>query len=366
MWSVRNASRFGSAMSFTTIFAALAGVFSIPTLLPPRPPGRISVMSFNVENLFDARDDPATNDETYLPALQKGSAKHQMRCRQIHIKKWREDCLNLNWTESLLKEKLRRISQVILAAGSGPDLVLLQEIENLSILQRLSSDFLSKTSYHAVLLEGTDERGIDVGLLSRWPLAAPPKLHKIPFGSAFSRLEAATRGILEVRLKSPFGSVRVFVLHLPSAFHPARMREAALDELDRLTSAPARELVLVGGDFNVSAREERRRARIQRAHSTRWCVSHLVGCKDCQGTVYHRGWSFFDQIWMLRQSESMGWRLVPESVRVIRELDFQHSSQGPGPLRFRTGSWGRIEGVSDHWPVYAEIEAPRPTNGVLR
>jgi endonuclease/exonuclease/phosphatase family metal-dependent hydrolase len=344
-------------MSFTSIFAALVGVFQSPFSLPPRTEGRISVLSFNVENLFDTQDDPFKSDETYLPASQKSSSKHQVRCHQIRIKKWREDCLHLNWDEKLLREKLRRIARVILAAGGGPDIVLLQEIENIGILQRLAREYLTKVGYHAVLLEGADERGIDVGLLSRWPLRSPPKLHKV---------ESASRGILEVRLRSPFGPAKVFVLHLPSAFHPARMREETIDQLERLTSASSRELVLAGGDFNVSAREERRRGRIQKAQSGRWRVSHMEGCKDCRGTVYHREWSFFDQIWMLRKSESLGWRLVPESVRVMGELDFQHSSRARGPLRFSSGPRGLIEGISDHWPVYVEIEAPRPLNGVLR
>jgi endonuclease/exonuclease/phosphatase family metal-dependent hydrolase len=353
-------------MMLSTIVAALTGIFSSPFSLPPKAEDRISVLSFNVENLFDLKDDPIKSDETYLPSSQKGSPRHLRRCHQIRIKKWREDCLHLDWSEGLLREKLKRISQVILAAGGGPDLVLLQEVENLSILRRLESEFLSQAGYHAVLIEGADERGIDVALLSRWPLAATPKLHAIPFGLDSSRSEAATRGLLEVQINSPFGPIRVFVLHLPSAFHPARMRERALGELERLTSGPTRELVLVGGDFNVSAREELRRGRILRAHSTRWRVSHLEGCSACLGTVFHKGWSFFDQIWMLRRSESLGWRLVPESIRVIRELDFQRSSQGPGPLRFRKGFLGLIEGISDHWPLYVEIEAPRQLTGVLR
>lgn len=353
-------------MMLATIFAALTGFFSSPFFLPPKAEGRISVLSFNVENLFDLEDDPEKSDETYLPSSQKGSPRHRQQCHQIRIKKWREDCLHLDWSEGLLREKLKRISQVILAAGGGPDLVLLQEVENFRVLQRLEREFLSKAGYHTVLLEGADERGIDVALLSRWPLAARPKLHKIPFGRNSSRSEAATRGLLEVHINSPFGPIRVFVLHLPSAFHPARMRERALGELERLTSGPTRELVLVGGDFNVSAREERLRGRIQAAHSTRWRVSHLEGCSACLGTVFHNGWSFFDQIWMLRRSESLGWRLVPESIRVIRELDSQHSRQGPGPLRYRKGFLGLIEGVSDHWPVYVEIEGPRQATGVLR
>jgi endonuclease/exonuclease/phosphatase family metal-dependent hydrolase len=353
-------------MILSSLLAAISGLFSSPFSLPPRPENRISVLSFNVENLFDAQDDPQKSDESYLPASEKGNSEHVARCRRIRIKKWREDCLHLDWSERLLKEKLRRISQVILAAGGGPDLVLLQEVENLGILQRLAREFLASAGYTPVLLEGADERGIDVGLLSRWPLAAPAKLHEIRFGSEFSGSEVATRGILEVHLKSPFGPVRVFVVHLPSAFHPPRMRELALDELDRLSSAPRKELVLVGGDFNVSAREERRRGRIKKAHSSRWRVSHLEGCRYCKGTSFHGSWSFFDQIWMLRNSEAWGWRLVPESIRVIQGLDFQQSSQAPGPLRFRRGSWGQVEGVSDHWPVYAEIAVPSKLGGLPR
>ena len=53
----------------------------------------ISIMAFNVENLFDARDDPGKSDETYLPANKKKAKAHITKCEQITVRRWREQCL---------------------------------------------------------------------------------------------------------------------------------------------------------------------------------------------------------------------------------------------------------------------------------
>ena len=39
--------------------------------------GALTVMTYNVENLFDSLDDPGKDDETYLPIEVKKTARHR-------------------------------------------------------------------------------------------------------------------------------------------------------------------------------------------------------------------------------------------------------------------------------------------------
>ena len=87
-------------------------------------------MAFNVENLFDARDDPGKSDETYLPANKKKAKAHITKCEQITVRRWREQCLYWDWNEVVVEKKLRAVSDAIKQVndGLGPDIIALQEV----------------------------------------------------------------------------------------------------------------------------------------------------------------------------------------------------------------------------------------------
>ena len=97
--------------------------------------GKFSVMTWNVENLFDfVVPHPSS------PPLPKV----------------REYKLNIS-----------RVAQTIQAAGF-PTVIGFQEVENLGILEDIAADpLLVEYDYQAALIEGTDSRGIDVGYLVR-------------------------------------------------------------------------------------------------------------------------------------------------------------------------------------------------------
>ena len=60
--------------------------------------GSISVMAFNVENLFDTIDDPEKNDETYIPLSQK-TPRMLAKCSGLAKDHWRQSCRYTNWTQ---------------------------------------------------------------------------------------------------------------------------------------------------------------------------------------------------------------------------------------------------------------------------
>ncbi len=110
--------------------------------------GQFSVMTWNVENLFD------------ILAPHPSSPPRPRKAEY--------------------EQHLERIARTIIAAGS-PAIIALQEVENVGILDDLAAlGLLSEFSYHGYLLEGTDSRGIDVGYLIREDLVQVLDLKQLP------------------------------------------------------------------------------------------------------------------------------------------------------------------------------------------
>ena len=106
--------------------------------------GDLRICFYNVENLFDTADDPATQDDEFTPS---GARR---------------------WTPRRLRQKLDGLSRVVAAMGEGrpPALIGLAEVENDSVLRRwLRSDGMWRSGYRYVMTDGLDARGIDVALL---------------------------------------------------------------------------------------------------------------------------------------------------------------------------------------------------------
>lgn len=324
-------------------------------------------MNFNVENLFDNMDDADREDHTYFPLAKKKTPEHQALCAKLEKPFHREECLTLDWSDDVLQVKLQNIAQIILGVeGHGPDILVLQEVENDRILGRLNKDFLSKAGYQTqVLLEGPDERGIDIAVLSRFPQAGKPVLHKIPYAAkndSDKKWMAKSRGILEVKLQLPNKeTLTVFGVHFPSQANPRYWREQAVTALSQLIQEQAAQgPVVASGDFNITRVEEQETRFFGEKFSSVSMVSHLVGCKTCEGTHnYRRDWSFLDVMLFsknLGPDGNSGYELKTDSITVIRK-DPLHL-WGDYPKRFKPE---KKEGVSDHFPLYARLGLRKKT-----
>ena len=103
---------------------------------------------YNLENLFDIYDDPAKNDEEFLP-----------------------DGKN-NWTQAKYEKKLYNMAHVIRAMkednGVYHTVLGVSEIENRLVLEDLVSEAeIAEADYQIVHYDGPDRRGVDVALLYR-------------------------------------------------------------------------------------------------------------------------------------------------------------------------------------------------------
>ncbi|MEO1326495.1 MAG: endonuclease/exonuclease/phosphatase family protein [Pseudomonadota bacterium] len=325
-------------------------------------PAAVTIMTFNVENLFDTEDDPGKDDHAYFPRSAKNDAEHIAKCEPIEVERWKWECLELNWDESALTFKLEQLAKSILQVndGLGPDIIALQEVENLRVLTRLATEYLAIAGYtEIVLIEGRDIRGIDVAFLSRLPLVGEPTLH--PFNvSEYPDRENDTRGVLEATFELPDGSaITGFAVHFPAPFHPIEMRELAYDHLNSLrANVPDDQLVFAAGDFNTPQREMTNTTIMDDRVRPYWRVAHELGCEGCRGTNYWRtgnSWSFLDMI-LVSRTDAPSWDLQVGQTYIANQYPDQMNADGT-VKRFNLTE---REGVSDHLPLVVTLMADRP------
>ncbi|MDH3621467.1 MAG: endonuclease/exonuclease/phosphatase family protein [Gammaproteobacteria bacterium] len=348
------------ALSTFFLLTGCATVDEQDTTEAATAPLAVTVMTFNVQNLFDNVDDPGKDDKAYLPIEAKQDQDHIDACNEITVASWRDECLNLDWSLAAIEHKLTVLADTIrqVEGGLGADIIALQEVENLMILERLRTGYLAELGYEpAILVEGSDLRGIDVAFLSRFPLARPPVLHPLRL-PGFPDRAGDTRGVLQADFLLPNGLILTgFSVHFPAPHLPTGMRVAAYTHLNVLLKAlPDSRHAFAAGDFNTTSGEDDEKRLLDRYARPHWTLAHDVGCERCKGSYYYRRdgrWSFLDTIFF---AEARGGnttaRIRAESVRIANLNPAQVSRDGT-PERFRSA---RGTGVSDHWPMIATLE----------
>ncbi len=320
----------------------------------------VTLMTFNAQNLFDSIDDPNKDDKAYLPIENKHDEPHIRACNEIPVESWRDECLNLDWDEAALDHKLNVMADTIRQVndGRGADIIVFQEVENQPVLDRLRSEKLADLGYlPAILIEGTDVRGIDVAMLSKFPLHDEPVLH--PFSvPEYPERAGDTRGVLQATFTLPNGSLLSgFAVHFPAPYHPTPMRVAAYEHLNVLLEAlPADHHAFAAGDFNTTSTEDQREGLLDTYVRPHWTLAHDIGCDGCRGTYYYGrddNWSFLDMILFApaRGGKTTA-QIRGDSIAIANGYAPQVSKNGtPEHFRSENGT-----GVSDHWPMIATVE----------
>jgi len=323
------------------------------------PTPAVTVMTFNVQNLFDNVDDPGKDDKAYLPIDAKQSGIHISECKKIEVESWRDECLNLDWSDEAIEHKLSVLATTIkqVGGGRGTDIIALQEVENASILERLRNEYLVDSGYlPGILVEGTDVRGVDVAFLSRLPILGEPKLHPLVLEAFPDRL-GDTRGVLEATFELPDGSLLTgYSVHFPAPFHPTEMRVLAYQHLNAIRNElPANRNIFAAGDFNTTSSEDEQQGILERFVRPFWSVAHDA-CDGCPGTQYYArddSWSFLDMIlYSPASGENTTWKIRADSVQLANRTAAQVTADGV-PNRYRSAA---RTGVSDHWPIVATIQ----------
>jgi len=311
------------------------------------------IVFYNVENLFDTRNDSLTNDEEFLPEGDK------------------------NWTNERFRRKIVRIYQTIVALGEGemPAVIGLSEIENRDVLNRLIYDTpLNRIGYHIIHRESPDARGIDVAMLYRPDIFEPDSSAwlKVPLPGG-----EATREILLVKGRIwKNDTIHVYVNHWPSRYGGAggsnakRLAAAsmlAVSVKQFLSSIPSSNIIIMG-DFNDEPGDESLQVLNKilvnegaDSHSLLINLSVKTSLTDIEGTIKHQGsWSVFDQILVSPSliSGNNGLKLVSEKTEIFRAgflMEPDETYTGYKPFRTYSGP-GYNNGFSDHLPVSILIE----------
>jgi len=301
------------------------------------------MMFYNVENLFDTIDNPATSDEEFLP-----------------------DGTN-QWNSARYWRKVKNLYQVIAAAGDSqpPEIIALCEVEEIAPLFHLTrSTPLSKFQYSIVYHPSPDERGIEVALLVRndkVKIIYQKAIH-ISFPSDTLNF---TRDILQVGLLIGTDTLNVFVNHWPSRrggqaqsehlrLHTAQMLLGAIDSLKR--NNPGSKCVITG-DFNDEPDNASMQLLTKGTNIINLSQELKKFCR-CGSIKYQSYWSMFDQF-LVSESLLVGKGIYTKNsaIRILENpflLTADSVYGGKKPLRTYQGP-RYVGGYSDHLPVVLEF-----------
>jgi len=184
-----------------------------------------SIMTWNVENLFDVLDPHPSSPEK--PALRD------------------------------YKISITKVANTILYAGA-PTIVALQEVENIAILEDITKhEVLDKFGYQPFLIEGTDSRYIDNGYLVRTDIAKVLEVEQLIAPDGLTS-RPPLRILVEIQTES--GPLRANLLNNhftsmsggESATEPQRIAQAAWNATitNELLAEEPDALIVVLGDLN--------------------------------------------------------------------------------------------------------------------
>ncbi len=310
----------------------------------------LMVMSYNVENFFDAEDDLKTDDEAYLPIKHPGKKK----CEKVRNPYYKKSCFRTDWTEEKIKAKIGQHTKVLKAFPEKIDLLGLIEIEN----EKIGKLFRDNIDLKGLVMStGKDKRGINVALLfddKRFQLMGKSE-YSLPF---------ATRNILEVELmdRTLKRKVFVYVNHWPSqrSKTPKRQEAAQLlaKRLEDLKKNRPKDLIIVMGDFNTLEKE--------RPHPFGPILKVLKdAAENSSGEAsyfYKRtmSWNLLDRIFHsanLRVEKFASFR--PDFTQGVVEYTKKKSpywgSRIVGAPKGYDHNKVKKPGYSDHYPVWAKL-----------
>lgn len=311
--------------------------------------GQFKIAFYNTENLFDTINDPNISDEDFLPTSK------------------------VAWTSERYNRKLTNIARALVAIDSInlPAIVGLAEIENIAVL----NDLITKTNlrggnYQAILEEGGDMRGIDVGLIFRKDV-----MKYIGHNASASAQSFKTRSVLYVRLAdAKKDTFHLFVNHWKSRSGGTAETEAQRIEnattlkhlTDSLLARNPKTNIVIMGDFNdepsnkslsevLCALKPEKKIAATSLYNLMY-ERFLQG----EGTLYYKDWDLFDQFIvsgnLLWKKPGKGAVILPPYSYIFKPdwLLYKNKTGEMTPNR-TAGSKEYFGGFSDHLPVYVVV-----------
>ncbi|HDR88734.1 MAG TPA: hypothetical protein ENN63_03790 [Bacteroidetes bacterium] len=310
------------------------------------------VAFYNVENLFDTRDDPYPGDDAFTP----GGANR--------------------WEEERYRKKISDIARVISEMDTSglPAVVGLCEVENRKVLKDMIAEpLLASGNYGIVHHDGPDFRGIDVAMIYRKDLFEVAEERTIPVLFPFDTI--TTRNILYVKgLAAQTDTLHLFINHWSSRSEGQRQTErrriysavTLRRAVDSVMNYQPTTRILIMGDFNdeptntslhtaLNANNKRVNASVRELYNLMYDMHNFEG----EGTYNYRGeWNMLDQIIVSRSllDATEGIKATIDGGKIYRAewMMFDHPQYGTAPNRTYGGS-RYYGGISDHLPVYTRL-----------
>ena len=307
--------------------------------------GKLTVVFYNMENLFDPEDAPTHNDDEFTPNGEK------------------------KWTYDRYHNKLKHLAEVLKLIGGDeyPDIIGVAEVEDRKVLEDLiNTNELKNVNYKIIHEESSDPRGIDVALIYK-PSDFQYISHKQIFIYDRKGRKMRTRPILQVEGYFHGEKVYIFVNHwksrVPSQTETEWKRITAAAALYNATKKILKEdpnaNIIIIGDFNDTCLDKSiyktLKARLNKNDITKYGFYNAMAtaCKNKDiGTVYHNGWFIFDQIIVSQALIDTAGLYINADAKIFTGDEVLKNGK---PNRTYSGK-KYLGGISDHLPVYITIK----------
>lgn len=304
--------------------------------------GDVRLMFYNVENAFDTTDDPATDDNEFLP---EGTRR---------------------WTHERYEAKLNNLYKAIIAAGEGepPEMVGFCEIENSGILNDLiGKTYLSKYDYGIIHKDSPDRRGIDVCMVYRKDLFKIIAYNYwIPDG--LKNKEFSSRSVLYAKLSYGSDTLHLILNHWSSrrggvlSGEPLRRLMSAMvrNKVDSISKSCNIAKIIIAGDFNSTPEENNMKILAGPGAGTKLINLSSLPSERGEGTYRFKGvWELFDQVIVSGDLVNCkeGLKTAQDDMHIFRAgFLMADDPVYPGLSPFATYRGYRYQGgFSDHLPV---------------
>ena len=308
----------------------------------------LTIAFYNVENLFDTKNNPTGYDINSVPNKN-------------------------NWTKATYNAKLKNIAKVISEIGAdvtgiAPAIIGLNEIENREVLEDLIRQKpLLREKYGIIHFNSPDNRGLDVALLYKKKFFTPTnyKAHELiifdnnnPANRIFTRDQLVVSGLLDGE------KMHFIVNHWPSRIdNKIQLAAAKLNRkiIDSILSREPMAKIITMGDLNINPTSSSIK-NILKTKSKRDNVSRKqlfnpmeVFFNNGLGTFAWRDrWYLFDQMILsseLTKKDYTSYRYYKGGIFNKSYLANSKGQYKGYPFNsFRDGFF--TGGYSDHFPVF--------------
>ena len=310
------------------------------------------IMFYNVENLFDTKNDPLTQDDDFTPQGKK------------------------HWNKERYMLKIRHLADAVKAVGGArwPVVVGLAEIENRNVLRDFTTKtLLSDGEYGIVHRDGPDARGIDVALLYRQKemQLVETDFLRIHFSEDTS---IRTREVLYAKTVFRKDTLHFFVCHFPSMIGGEKKSEwkrckvasVVRHKVDSLLMKNLEAKIVIMGDLNGKSNTQAQREVLKamdvkgkvKAGELYHTGSYLLKKSEIGTYRYQGNWQTIDQILVSsgllngKKGIQMERQMKVGAEDFLLEEDKTYFGKKPYPsykgLRY-------VGGYSDHLPIYITL-----------